>query len=114
MPKYDVSDDEARAIVEELHYPDSVDESKARRGGSLIPLIGSCAAFVLLHFLLSATAVKRQVQLAIGAKGFSAIYSLIALASFAGMIIFSRTAPFIELWTAPRWTRWVPVLVMPI
>lgn len=114
MPKYDISDDEAAAIVEALHHPEAIDESRARRGGTLIPLIGCCAAFVLLHFLLSAAGVKRQLQLAIGAKGFGAVYSLIALASFTGMIVFYRTAPFIELWSPPRWTRWTPVLVMPL
>lgn len=114
MPKYDISDDDARAIVEALHHPEAVDESKARRGGSWIPLIGCCAAFVFMHFLLSATAVRKPLQAAIGQKGFSAVYSLIALASFAGMIVFYRTAPFVELWSPPRWTRWVPVLVMPV
>jgi uncharacterized membrane protein/cytochrome c551/c552 len=114
MPKYDVSDDDARAIAAAIRSPEAVDASKTQRGGSLIPLIGCSAAFVLFHFLLSATSIKRQLQLAIGAKGFLALYSIVALASFAGMVVFYRTAPFIELWNPPRWTRWVPVLVMPL
>jgi uncharacterized membrane protein/cytochrome c551/c552 len=114
MPKYDVSDDDARAIAAAIRSPESVDASKTKRGGSLIPLIGCCVAFVLFHFLLSATSIKRQLQLAIGPKGFAAVYSVLALGTFAGMIVFYRTAPFIELWNPPRWTRWVPVLVMPL
>jgi uncharacterized membrane protein/mono/diheme cytochrome c family protein len=114
MPKFDVSDDEAHAITEAIRHPEAIDEVAVRRTGSLTPLIGSCAAFVLLHFFLSAIPVRRQLQLAIGEKGFSAVYSLIALASFAGMVVFYRTAPFVELWAPPRWMRWVPVLVMPL
>lgn len=114
MPRYDVTDEEARAIVEAIHHPEAIDAAMARRDGSLAPLVGCSAAFVLFHFLLSAAPVKRQLQLAIGVRGFAAVYSIIALASFAGMIAFYRTAPFLELWTPPRWTRWVPVLVMPL
>ncbi|MFO0742336.1 MAG: NnrU family protein [Labilithrix sp.] len=114
MPRYDISDDDARAVAEAIRHPEAIDQGAARRGGTIAPLIGCCAAFVLLHFLLSSIPVRRQVQAAMGAKGFGAVYSILAFASFGGMIVYARTAPLIELWTPPHWTRWVPVLVMPL
>lgn len=114
MPKLDVSDDEVHAISEVIRHPDAVDASRARRGGTVFALAGSCVAFVLLHFLLSALPVRRRLRSAIGEKGFATLYSVLALASFAGMVMHFRTAPFVELWSPPAWTRWVPVLVMPV
>ena len=114
MPKFDVSDEEANAIAAAIHHPDAIDPAVAGRGGSIVPLAGSALGFVFLHFALSSIPVRTQVEAAIGKKGFRAVYSILAFATFIGMIVFYRTAPFSVLWDPPRWTRWIPVLTMPL
>lgn len=114
MPKFDVSDDEANAIAAAIHHPEAVDAKIAGRGGSIVPLAGCAVGFVLLHFALSSIPVRTQLEAAIGKKGFRAVYSILAFATFIGMVVFYRTASFRELWDPPRWTRWIPVLTMPL
>lgn len=116
MPEWaSASDEDVRAIAAVLasHKTEPSGDS-TRRGGSIVPLALCAAAFAFLHFLLSAVPVRQKIIQAVQLKGFSAIYSLVALGAFAGMIWFYRSAPYIEVWSPPRVTRWVPVLLMPI
>lgn len=111
MPRFDVPDADVHAIG--LALQDSTALGTAR-GGSIMPLASAAAAFVLLHFVLSSIPVRTQVIAALKAKGFGVVYSILVLGAFAGMVMFFRTAPIALLWSPPRWTRWVPVLVMPL
>ncbi|MBX3227311.1 MAG: NnrU family protein [Labilithrix sp.] len=113
MPRADVTDDEVHAMALALQDPTAF-TSAPIRGGSVFPLASAAAAFVLLHFALSSIPVRTQLIAALKAKGFGVVYSLLALGAFAAMLYFYRTAPYVELWSPPRWTRWAPVLTMPI
>lgn len=114
MPRIDLPDADVKAIVAALQSKEALESAPSARGGSIVPLASAAIAFVVLHFILSSIPVRRQVIAALKEKGFAAVYSLLALGSFAAMIVFYRTAPFVELWSPPRWTRWIPVLVMPL
>src|SRR5579863_1439577 len=62
------------------------------------PLIIAAIAFVGTHFLLSHP-VRAPLVGAIGERGFSALYSLVALATFIWLVVAYRDAPA----TAPLW-----------
>jgi uncharacterized membrane protein/mono/diheme cytochrome c family protein len=114
MPRFDATDDDVRAVAAALRELDAVPRSSTERGGSILPLVIAAAAFAGMHFLLSSIPVRKRLIGALKQGGFSGLYSVIVLASFGAMIWFYRTAPYIEVWSPPRWTRWVPVLVMPV
>lgn len=75
-------------------------------------LIAACVAFVGSHFLLShplrAGLVKR-----LGAQPFLGVYSVVALATFAWIILAARGVPVqAPLWNAPQWVWAVGSIVM--
>jgi uncharacterized membrane protein len=82
--------------------------------GGLGALVAATIAFVGGHFVLSSLPVRRRLIGALGEKGFPLVYSLAVLAAFVWMIVAWRAAPYVELWRAPPWTRWIPLVVMPI
>ena len=61
-------------------------------------LIAAAIAFVGTHFLLSHP-LRAPIARAIGERGFSVLYSLVALATFIWLVIAYRAAPA----TAPLW-----------
>lgn len=65
---------------------------------SLANLIAACTAFVGTHFALSHP-LRRPLVSRIGDAGFQGLYSLVALASFAWIILAFRAVPP----TAPLW-----------
>ncbi len=62
------------------------------------PLIAAAIAFVGSHFALSHP-LRAPLVKAAGDKGFAALYSLVALASFAWLVMAFRAAPV----SAPLW-----------
>ncbi len=77
-------------------------------------LVLATLAFVGGHFLLSSAPVRTPLVAALGERTFAGIYSLLALAAFAWMLISYGRAPQIELWPALPVLRFVPLFVMPI
>jgi len=71
----------------------------------------AAVAFVGTHFLLS-HALRRPLVAAVGEKGFSGIYSLVAFATLIWMVLAYRAAPT----TAPAWpvadVLWIIVTVV--
>ena len=112
MPRYDVSADELAAIQFELkNMSETVVPPKPP---SMVPFATSVLWFVGLHFVLSALPVRKKLIAKLKQGGFTALYSLVAAFGLVGIIWHFRSVPYIELFAAPRWTRWVPILVMPI
>ncbi len=117
MPRFDLGDEDVAAIAAALREIESAPgnvQSSGQRGGSIVPLALSAAAFAGLHFLLSSLSVRRRVIAKMGDKGFSGLYSALAFTSFIAMVWFYRLAPYVEVWSPPRVTRWVPVVTMPV
>lgn len=112
MPKFGYDDDEVASIGLALAQLDAPPSSPKSRDG-LLWLAVSCFAFVGLHVLMSSIPVRTRLVAKLG-KGFAPLYAVIIGVAFVGIILAFRASPFVEVWTSPRWARWIPVSVMPI
>jgi uncharacterized membrane protein len=74
---------------------------------ALAELIGASATFVGTHFALSHP-LRQQVKRVFGDLGFQAVYSLVALASFAWMVMAFRKVPTyaVPLWDGTKPVAW--------
>jgi uncharacterized membrane protein len=82
--------------------------------GPLSDLVISGFAFLATHILLSSTSLRGNLREPLGERGFLALYSAVALATFAWFAVSFAGAPEIPLWTAGGWTRLVPVFAVPV
>jgi uncharacterized membrane protein len=48
----------------------------------------------------------------LGEAGYKAAFSLLSLASLALLIYGFATAPVVQLWSPPAWTRWLAIVLM--
>lgn len=80
----------------------------------LTGLILATLAFVGGHFLLSSAPLRGPLAGALGELGFAAVYSILAIASFAWMLISYGAAPHRELWPSLPILRFIPLAVMPL
>jgi uncharacterized membrane protein len=81
---------------------------------ALVSLVVAGIAFCGSHTLLSSTRLRGALRDQLGEQGFLFVYSLTALVIFAWFAVAYARAPILVLWTAPRWTAFVPVLIMPL
>ncbi len=81
--------------------------------GSLAGVLAAAAVFVASHILLSSAAMRSMLVGHLGTGGFRILYSLVALAALAWLVAAYASAPYVELWPESRWTRYVPLVVMP-
>ena len=77
-------------------------------------LILAAAVFVVSHLVLSARGLRASMIERFGKLAFLAVYSMIALAAFAWLLIEFIGAPREYLWAAPTWVRHLPMGVMAI
>ncbi|UQA60337.1 NnrU family protein [Polyangium aurulentum] len=113
MPGLPVSDQEVDhlvAAIVELSAPPKPVEKK----GSLGSLAAATLVFVLGHLALSFAPIRRRLVGAMGEKPFMGVYSLLVTAGLIWMILAWRAAPYVEIWRAPPWARWIPLVVMPV
>jgi uncharacterized membrane protein len=83
-------------------------------GDGLASLIIAGIAFCGSHVLLSSTGLRGSLRDQLGERGFLAVYSLTALATFAWFLVAYSHASTIFLWPRQRWMALVPVVVMPL
>ncbi|MDX1711847.1 MAG: NnrU family protein [Rhodovibrionaceae bacterium] len=81
--------------------------------GNLNALFAAVVLFVGGHFLLSSLPLRVPIEKALGAKGFRALYSLIAGAALVWSAVAYGDAPFVPVWDPPVFLRWVAAIVMP-
>ncbi|MBI3452711.1 MAG: NnrU family protein [Rhodospirillales bacterium] len=81
--------------------------------GSLTSLLLAALAFVGGHFIVSAEPLRGTLVAQLGERAFSAVYSIAAGVLLVWLVVAYGDAPQVPLWTAPAWTRWLPVVVMP-
>jgi uncharacterized membrane protein len=112
MPRFDLAPQDVANIQAELRTFSG--EVALPKQPSPVPYASSVAWFVGMHFVLSSVPVRRRLIGKLKQGGFAALYSIVVALGFVGMIWHFRSAPYIEIWAPPRWTRWVPILVMPI
>lgn len=70
-------------------------------------------AFVGTHFVLANAPVRALIVARFGEGPFLVVFSMIAAATLAWMIVAYGAAPYVALWTAPTWVNLVPLAVMP-
>jgi uncharacterized membrane protein len=81
----------------------------------LFSLVVAGIAFCGSHVLLSSTRLRGALREQLGERGFLAVYSLTALATFAWFVAaYARAPPAVSLWPNQRWTALVPIVVMPL
>ncbi len=81
---------------------------------ALLSLVIAGVAFFGSHTLLSSTRLRGSLRDQIGEQGFLLIYSLTGLVTFAWFVLAYARAPFIPVWTPPRWAAYVPIGLMPL
>lgn len=79
----------------------------------LLSLVIAGLAFAGSHVLLSSTRLRGSLRDVIGEQGFLAVYSLVALVTFAWFLAAFAHAPLVPLWRQRPWMTLVPIIVMP-
>jgi uncharacterized membrane protein len=82
--------------------------------GSWAEFVFAFAAFLLSHAIPARPAVRAALIGRLGERWFLVVYSVIALAVLAWLIVAAGRAPFVELWPFEPWQMWAPNLVMPL
>ena len=81
---------------------------------SLLSLVIAGIAFCGSHTLLSSTRLRGSLRDQIGEQGFLLIYSLTGLVTLAWFVLAYVHAPFIPMWSPPRSSPWVSIVLMPL
>lgn len=82
--------------------------------GTIDALLFGLALFVGGHFALSSPPLRDPAVKRIGEERFRGLYALLALAALLWTVLAYGAAPFVEIWSPPAWTRWIPNLAMPV
>lgn len=69
--------------------------------------------FLASHIAPTRPPVRRALVAALGARGFTALYSALSLAALAWLVVAAGRAPFIPIWSGVSSLRWAPILLMP-
>ncbi len=72
------------------------------------------AIFVGGHLGLSARPLRDRLLARLGEGGFMGLYSVVASVGLGLAVLGWAEAPFVAVWDPPTWTRWVPLLTMPL
>ncbi len=117
MPMYRLAAHEEEAILavlRDLSQTKNVQEARKKGSASLWHVILGALLFVFGHFGLSSLLVRRRLIARLGNGAFQGIYSLVALAAMIWMSWGWSSAPYVELWVASAWARYLPLLGMPV
>jgi len=114
MPGLPISEDEARHLTAGIVQMSGSVKLGDQARGNFLGLLASTLVFVLGHLILSSLVVRRPIEKKVGPKAYQGMYSLFAIGAFVWMVFAYRAAPYIELFRAPPWTRWIPLVTMPI
>ena len=82
--------------------------------GSWAEFCAAFAVFLLSHAIPARPRVRAALIAALGERWFLVVYSIVALAVLAWLIVAAGRAPFVELWPFETWQMWAPNLVLPL
>jgi uncharacterized membrane protein len=76
-------------------------------------LLGLAALlWVGVHIGLSGTSLRGRAVARLGKAGFMALFSVLSVAAMVALVIAYKQAPYITLFAAPGWLRWLLVAAM--
>ena len=108
MPVYELSEQEEGDLLAALA------QVREPEGKSLLPLSLACLLFLVGHLVLSARPIRNPLVQRFGLYPYQGVYSVAVVAVMGWMALAWPDAPFVPLWETPLWTRWVPLLGMPV
>ena len=80
----------------------------------MIELIAAIAVFILSHVIPAYGPCRQGLINLLGKRLYIALYSALSVVVVVWLGFAFIDAPYIELWGHPAWTRWVPLLGMPV
>ncbi|MFO7478265.1 MAG: NnrU family protein [Methyloceanibacter sp.] len=75
-------------------------------------LIAGIIVFLGVHLLPTCSGVRAALVARLGENGYKALFSLASILGFVLLVWGFATAPVIEVWSPPSWTRHVAMLLM--
>jgi len=114
MPGLPITPDDARHLAVAIAKLSGSAPAREKPTGNIFALVASTLIFVFGHLVLSSIPVRRIFERRLGVKIFQLIYSVLALSSVIWMELSYRAAPYVEVFRAPPWTRWIPNVIMPV
>lgn len=78
----------------------------------MILLLAAAILWVGVHVGIAGTAVRARLVQSLGEAGFRIGYSLVSVLSITLLVIAWQAAPYVPLWSAPDWFRWLMALLM--
>jgi uncharacterized membrane protein len=79
----------------------------------VIELLAAAALLLATHYGISSTPLRAWLVARVGERPYLVLYSLVAFGAIGWLIVAYQRAPYVELWTAPAWSAWLPLIVMP-
>lgn len=70
--------------------------------------------FMVSHRLPAAFGLKARMVALLGARGYTALFSLASLGLLWWLILAAGRAPFVPLWEQEGWHRWAVNIAMPL
>lgn len=78
----------------------------------MILLVLGLALFLGAHLLTRARGVRAGLIASFGEGPYKIAYSLVSAAGLVLIVIGWKSAPYVELWSPPGWTRHLTILLM--
>jgi uncharacterized membrane protein len=75
-------------------------------------LIVGIVVILGLHLLPTLSDVRARAVGRLGENGYKALFSLLSIAGFVLLVYGFATAPVVQVWSPPAWTRWVAIVLM--
>lgn len=80
----------------------------------MMELLISLGVFIAFHIVPAIAPVRQALISVIGSKFYIVSYSLLSVALLVWVSLAYVNADTIQVWAQWPWTRWVPILVMPL
>jgi uncharacterized membrane protein len=118
MPRFTLTGEQLKAITYTIEHladePLRTPRATPERPSPMRWLALFVLWFVGAHIILSSTPVRTQLVKWLGERPFQLLYSLVVTGGLLGTVWAYSEAPYSELWPPLVWTRYVPLLLMPL
>jgi uncharacterized membrane protein len=75
-------------------------------------LIVGIIVFLGIHLLPTVPHLRERLIGSLGETGYKVAFAVLSIAGFALLVWGFATAPVIQVWSPPPWTRWVAMVLM--